>query len=466
MPEPRNSGLGRVVVVGGGFAGLLTAHVLAGHADRVTIVDRDRAPEEPRPRAGVPQGRHPHILLAAGQQTLDSMLPGVLDELTALGAPLLGLPRDLLQISLGRWVRRWRECTPFLTATRPLLEHVVRRRVLAHPRIAVVEAVEAVGLSGDASRVDGVVVRGRSGTVPADRTVIGADLVVDASGSSSKTPKWLTDLGAPPPAEERIETGLAYATRLYRAAPDPTAHDYKGIYLVPHPLLPRGGVVMPTENPGLFLVMLSGLTGDQPPTEPDGFEAFATTLEHPIVSEWLAGAEARGPVAGYRNTANVRRRYDLLDGPDGLLVIGDAACVFNPIYGQGISVAALEAESVRKALTAGRTTTRHLQRDVINAAEQAWAISSGADKNMPGATGDALRPGLMERVAGWYLGRVQAHSATNQTVGNAFSGVVHLTSPPTVLFAWPVVRIALFRRPQPGSATPPLFAEPPPARSS
>jgi flavin-dependent dehydrogenase len=289
---------------------------------------------------------------------------------------------------------------------------------------------------------------------------------VDASGQSSRAPQWLTELGAAPPAEERIDTGLAYATRVYRATPDLRTHDYKGIYLVPHPLLPRGGVVMPTEEPDRYLVMLSGLAGDQPPTGPDGFEAFAGTLEHPIVSEWMAGAQAQGPPVGYRNTANVRRRYDLLDGPDGLLVIGDAACVFNPIYGQGISVAALEAAALRDALAAGHPTTRQLQTRVMAAAEQAWAISAGADKSMPGATGDALRSGLADRLAGWYLGRVQAHSATNETVGNAFSGVVHLTSPPTVLFAWPVVRIALFRRPQPGAAEPPLFAEPPPARNA
>lgn len=454
--------LGRVVVVGAGFAGLLTAYALAEHADRVTIVDRDRAPDEPRPRAGVPQGRHPHVLLAAGQQTLESMLPGVLDELTALGAPLLGLPRDLLQISLGRWVRRWHECTPFLTGTRPLLEHVVRRRVLAHPRIAVVDGTEVVGLSGDSARVDGVVVRERrAGTVLEALAVLAADLVVDASGQSSRAPQWLTELGATPPAEERIDTGLAYATRVYHATPDHETHDYKGIYLVPHPLLPRGGVVMPTEEPGRYLVMLSGLTGEQPPTDPAGFEAFAGTLEHRIVSDWMAAAEADGPAVGYRNTANVRRRYDLLDGPDGLLVVGDAACVFNPIYGQGISVAALEAAAVRDAVKNGRRTTRQLQQNVMAAAEQAWAISAGADKTMPGATGDGLRSGLADRLAGWYLGRVQAHSATNQTVGSAFSGVIHLTSPPTALFAWPVVRIALFRRPQPGAAEPPLFAERP-----
>ena len=455
--------LGRVVVIGNSFAGLLTALALAEHADQVTIVDRDRIPDGPQPRSGIPQGRHIHVLLAAGQRAMEAMLPGLLGELAVLGVPSVGLPRDVLQINKGRWVRRWPQSIPFLTGTRALLEHVVRLRVLKHPRIDTLDVIDVVGLTGTSTRVEGIALRAKGETTRT--STIAADLVVDASGRGSRTPQWLTDLGSAAPAEERIETGLAYATRLYRAATDPRIADYKGIYLVPHPQMPRGGVVMPIEEDGepatrRYLVTLSGLAGDEPPTDPEGFETFAARLEHPVLSEWMAAAEAEGPPMGYRNTANIRRRYERLDGPDGLLVVGDAACAFNPIYGQGMSVAALGAEAITKALADGRRTVRDLQRAVSAAAEQAWAISAGADRTMPGATGNGVAPGgFADKLGSWYLGRVEAHSASNVVVGLAFGNVIHLTAPVTSLFAWPVMRTVLFGRVKPGPSAPPLLAE-------
>ena len=278
---------GRVVVIGNSIAGLLVAHGLADHADQVTIIDRDHIPEEPGHRAGVPHGRHIHVVLAAGRRSLEALLPGILDDLAALGVPTIVMPRDMVQLNRSRWVQRWSEGQPLLTGTRPLVEHAIRRRVLTHPHIEAVDAVEAVGLVGDAARVRGVRVRARGA---GDEQTMAADLVVDASGRSSRTSQWLADLGARPPAEERIETGVAYATRRYRADASPTGGDYRAIYLVPPPGSGRSGVVMPIETAGHYLVTLTGLAGDEPPTDPDGFEAFAAGLEHPLVHQWLSTA--------------------------------------------------------------------------------------------------------------------------------------------------------------------------------
>lgn len=452
-------GLGRVVVVGNSFAGLLTATALAPHADSVTIVDRDRIPSSPELRAGVPQARHIHVVLAGGQRALDSLLPGVVDELAAQGVPMVAHPRDVLQLNRGLWVPRWSNSSTLLTGTRPLVEHVVRRRVLADPRITTLDATEAVGLHGDGRRVRGVMVRARGGQAPGEVRVLAADLVVDASGRSSRTPQWLTALGAAAPAEERIETGLAYATRVYRAAQ--TDGDYRGIYLVPHQGMTRSGVIMPIEEPGLFLVTVTGLAGDEPPTDPEAFTAFADRLEHPVVAEWLARAQPQGPPVGHRATANVRRRYDRLDGPEGLLVVGDAFTAVNPIYGQGITVAAMGATELGRAVAAGERSLRRLQRIVKDAGEQAWTISGGVDKSMPGATGNAARAGVADRIARWYLGRVQDYTVGHPHVAAAFRNVLHLVAPATSLFAWPVARTVLFgRRPTPLPEPPRYLAKP------
>lgn len=447
---------GRVVVIGNSIAGLLVAHVLAEYAEQVTIVDRDHIPDQPRHRAGVPHGRHIHVVLAAGQRSLDALLPGILDELASLGVPTIVMPRDMIQLNRSRWVQRWSDGQPIMTGTRPRVEHGIRRRVLTHPCIEAVDALEAIGLVGDPRRVTGVRVRPRGVT---EEQTLAADLVVDASGRSSRTSHWLSEIGAAAPTEERIETGVAYATRLYRADTIPTGGNYRAIYLVPPPGSGRSGVVMPIEAEGHYLVTLTGLAGDEPPTDPDGFEAFAAGLERSLVHDWLSGAEAAGPVFGYRGTANVRRRYDRLRMPEGLLVVGDAVTSFNPVYGQGITVAALGVHAVARALAQGRTSTARLHRLVVRAGEQAWRICTGVDKALPTATGNAIRSTPLDRVAGWYLNRVQVHATSDPVVGGAFRDVIHLLAPASSLFAPRVLRAVLFRRPAPSPAQPPLYPE-------
>jgi 2-polyprenyl-6-methoxyphenol hydroxylase-like FAD-dependent oxidoreductase len=448
---------GRVVVIGNSIAGLLAARALADHAGRVTIIDRDRIPDEPQHRAGVPHGRHIHVVLTAGQRAMEVLLPGVLDELAALDVPAVGMPRDIIQRNRGQWVRRWPESLTFLTGTRALVEHVVRRRVLAHDKVDALDSLEVIGLDGDRHRVRGVRLRPRG--ADQDEQTMAADLVVDASGRGSRTAQWLTSIGARPPVEERIQTGLAYATRRYRAVVDPAVAEYLGIYLLPRPGAGSGAVVMPIEEKGSYLVTLTGLPGDEPPTDPEAFEAFTARLEHPIVHEWLAAAQPDGPPLGYRSTANIRRRYDRLSGPDGLLVVGDAATSFNPVYGQGISVAALGTQALARALATGQPPIRRLQRLVIDAGDQAWRISTGVDKNLPTATGNALRSGPVDRAASWYLGRVQDHAASDMVVGNAFRDVVHLVAPIASLLRGRVARTVLFGRPRPGPAEPPMRPE-------
>jgi hypothetical protein len=163
---------------------------------------------------------------------------------------------------------------------------------------------------------------------------------------------------------------------------------------------------------------------------------------------------------GFRGTANVRRRYDKLRGkPRGLLVVGDAACAFNPVYGQGMTVAALTAVALRQALARGEKSTRRLQRLVLDAATPAWIISGGSDKKMPGATGNALKPAPADRFADWYLSRVEAHATGSPAVTLPFGDVLHLVAPATSLFRWPVMRTVLFGRLNPTPDEPPLYPE-------
>jgi 2-polyprenyl-6-methoxyphenol hydroxylase-like FAD-dependent oxidoreductase len=457
MDSRRRPGGCHAVVVGGGLAGLLTAHVIAEHAARVTIVERDRVLENPGQRPGVPHGRHPHVLLEGGQRALESLLPGFLDELWAAGSPRLGMPSDMVQWQNDRWYRRLPATTRIYTGSRAQLEHMVRRRVLANPLIGVVEATDVVGLLGDSSRVRGVMVRQRGGGVREEARPLEGDLVVDASGRGTTAARWLTAIGAAPPDEETIDTGLAYASRVYRDTSGNLGTDALGYYVIPNPTQVYGAVVLPLED-GTYLATLSGLRGDEPPTGEEEFVSYAKRLPHPLVHRWLRDADPQSPVFGFRGTANVRRRYDLPGRrPAGFLATGDALCTFNPIYGQGMTVAAMNAVAMRDALADRRRTptTSRVQRAVLAASRQAWDISAGADKTMPGATGNAAAVRAVERPVGWYLRRVQERSPGDPVVGRAFRSVLTLTAPVTTLFAPTVARAVLIGRPAPTPAEPP-----------
>ncbi|WP_338900250.1 monooxygenase [Streptomyces sp. TG1A-60] len=457
------------MVVGGSLAGLLAAQVLAGHVERVTIVERDRLVkgdgEGAAGRPGVPQSRHPHVLLEGGQLALDELLPGFMAELRAAGAPRVGMPADMVQWQADRWFRRVPASTHIHTGSRAQTERLVRRRVLAHPSISLIEGTDTVGLLGDAARVRGVLLCERGDGHRGERRELAADLVVDASGRGTKAPRWLAAIGAEPPHEEIIDTGLAYASRVYRdttgtLGSEPSA-DALGLYVVPNPAQPYGVVVLPLED-GTHLATLSGLRGDEPPTDEDEFEAYAKRLPHPVVYRWMREAEPLSPVSGFRRTANVRRRYDLPGRrPAGFLATGDALCTFNPVYGQGMAVAAMSAVALRDALTDPRRTptTHRVQRALFAASRQAWDISAGSDKKMPGAVGDAVAARPVDRLVGWYLRRVQERTPGDPVVGRAFRSVVSLKEPLGALFAPPVARAVLFGPARETPAEPPMTRE-------
>jgi flavin-dependent dehydrogenase len=460
----RGAGGRHAVVVGGSLAGLLAAHVLAEHADRVTIVERDRFPDGPEARPGVPQGRHAHVLLEGGQLALDALLPGFMAELRASGAPRIGMPSDMVQWQSGRWFRRTDATTYIYTGSRGQIEHLVRARVLANPVITTVTSAEAVGLLGDASRVRGVLLRERGegakdgGQEP--RT-LEADLVVDASGRGSRASQWLSAIGAEPPEEETIDTGLAYASRIYHNKSDNLGSDSLGYYVYPNPAQVYSGGVLPLED-GRYLVILAGLRGDEPPTDEEGFTAYAARFPHPFIHDWLREAEPDTPPFGFRRTSNLRRRYDRPGRrPAGFLATGDALCTFNPIYGQGMAVAAMSAVALRDALADPRRTptTARVQQALFEASRQAWDISAGADKKMPGAVGNAVTVRAVDRPAGWYLSRVQQRYPGDPVVGPAFRSVLTLTSPLTALFAPKVARAVLFGPVAQTPARPPMTRE-------
>ena len=417
------------VVLGASMAGLLAARVLAEHYRHVTVVDRDTLAVGPdRPRRGVPQGGHLHALLGRGLQALEELLPGLTEELIGKGAPLGDQLGDARLYFGGHLMARSHSGLPLLCASRPLLEDAIRARLAATPGVDVMARCELVGLdtSTDRQRVTGIRAR-RDGRA---EEAIAAELVIDATGRGSRIPAWLAALGLPAPAEKRVRIGLGYASRVYRARPGALAGDL-GIVRAPVPPHGRGGALAVLEG-DRWMVTLIGVLGDHPPIDPAGFLDFARSLPGPDIHDAIAGAEPLTDPVPFRFPASVRRRYERLPiFPERLLVLGDAFCSFNPIYGQGMTVAALEALALRDRLRRGDPPqSRVFHRHVARIVDAPWELAVGGDLSFPGVEG---RRTPKTRILGAYVDRLQAAAATDTNLAIAFLRVAALVDPPTAL---------------------------------
>ncbi|MFI6508996.1 FAD-dependent oxidoreductase [Streptosporangium sp. NPDC050855] len=421
----------RAVVLGGGMAGLLAARVLSEAYTDVLVVDRDTLTGVTGPRRGVPQGRHAHALLARGQQILEELFPGLGDEFAAAGVPAGDLAGDLRWYFNGRRLRPARSGLMSVSATRPVLEARVRARVAALPNVAFLERHAVLSLSSTAGgeRITGVRVAAEDETGPG--RVLEADLVVDATGRGSRTPVWLEELGYDRPGEERVKVGLAYTTRHYRLSSDPYGDDLS-INPVASPANPRGAF-FPKLHDGSSQLSLTGILGDHPPTDPDGFLAFVRSLSAPEIYEAVRDAEPLDDPVTFRFPASVRRRYERLRRfPEGLLVMGDGVCSFNPVYGQGMTVAALEAMVLREHLRLGvPPRPQRFFRDISPVIDVPWEISAGGDLAFPGVEGPRS---LKTRLGNVYMSRLHAAAARDGGVTEAFFRVAGLVDPPQRLF--------------------------------
>jgi 2-polyprenyl-6-methoxyphenol hydroxylase-like FAD-dependent oxidoreductase len=432
----------RAVVLGASVAGLLAARVLADAYSQVVLIERDDPPENARPRRGVPQARHAHALLARGQLALEELFPGFTTELVARGVPTTDVLAGTRMHLNGHLLQQAPSGLVAVSASRPLLEDQLRKRVLALPAVTLAPAGDAVGLTctGDGRSVTGVrILRRAPGS--AEET-LSADLVIDATGRASRTPAWLETLGYPRPPEERVRIDVCYATRRYRIAADALGADLASIH-GPCPAHPRGGALARIEH-GQWLLTLAGVLGDRPPTDVAGFLDFARSLPSPDIYRALRDAEPLDEPATFRFPASVRRRYERLRKmPEGLIPLGDAVCSFNPLYGQGMTVAALQALALRAQLGSPPLHARHVMAAIAQVIDTPWAMAAGADLAFPQAQG---RRTQQHRVMGGYVTRLHAAAAHDATLAVAFMRVAGLVDHPATLFR-PSILIRATRSP-------------------
>lgn len=394
------------VVLGGGFAGVLAAMVLAEHVGDVTVVEGAGYPAGPEPRPGLPQAHHSHVLVTGGARALEALLPGIVDALVTHGAQRRGLSDGALILSSDGWFRRHETDAGLISCSRWLMDQVIRERALTAGKVSVRQDTVVLGLVGDASRVSGAVIRNADARIETIR----ADVVVDATGRRSRAAQWLLEIGGPSVDEERVDSGLAYSTRFYRAPAD-LATTIPAIMI--HPLAApgqpgQGATLCPIEG-GRWIVTLTGTCGGEPPIDEHGFVEFARSLRSPIVAELMAAAEPIGGVRPYRNTSNRRRHFERVSLPDGFLVVGDALVAVNPIHSHGMSVAALSALRLRGEFARGGidpSAFAGLQAAIAEEAARSWRMATQQDgRYVDGQPGPRREATPFERRARDDIGR-------------------------------------------------------------
>lgn len=428
----------RAVVVGGSMAGLLTARILADYFKEVMIIERDRLPDEPIARRGVPQAHHPHILWEAGRSTLEDLFPGYGEELLSAGGLMIDLDRDFKAYDQGDFFAEGAKRLPIYSASRPLFEQIVRRYLFDLDGVEMRSGCQFNGylVDRDGRDVKGVAVSEED----AGEIELTADLVVDATGRTSRTPTWLEEHGYTPPPTDEVYIDVAYSTTHIERPAD----DRRAYFVGPDPPRTRGGAAFPIEG-GQWQVNIHGMHGDHPPTDAEGFVEFAGSLPIPHLKQLLdTNTWVAEDIEHYPFPSNLRRRYEKLDQfPDGLVVIGDAIASFNPIYGQGMSVAALEALQLHHTLSSGRRedlALRFFDR-AETVVDTAWKFAIGADHQFSQTEGPKPRG---TDFFNWYTSRVVQTAHTDSVVGEAFARVIMMEQPPTSLLRpgvmWRVLR--------------------------
>jgi 2-polyprenyl-6-methoxyphenol hydroxylase-like FAD-dependent oxidoreductase len=456
------------VVIGGSVAGLLCARVLARHFSRVTVLERDRFPTDgPDDRPSVSQGRHIHLLLGRGRIEVEKIFPGFDNDLKRYQASEIDYTNDSALFSYAGRLPRFRSGLKLRLCRRRVIDWVLRSHLKREARVEFAEATTVTGLSLCAKRrqVLGVVVDRKGG---ARGELISADLVVDASGRTSNLPAWLGAQGLSVPREDVVNAFVGYASRFFRIA-KARAPEWKAVEISAQPPHnPHAGGMFEMED-GTWLVTLVGAANVLPPVEDEGFLEFARHVASPIIYEAIKDAEPVTPIAGYRGLANRWRRYDLLrDLPSGLVVVGDAVCSYNPLYGQGMSVAAMEAaalgEVLAKAQRGSQLDGRRLgqfQNAQKRCVLPAWTLATAEDLRWPSTEGP--RPGKLESLSHGYVNLLIALSPKSPQIVLSFLQMSNLLRGPEVLFRpailWCVLRHLwgrLLRR----DSTPRLRSEP------
>ena len=423
----------RAIVIGSSIAGMLGARVLTDYFERVTILDRDVLPTTPQARRGVPQSVQPHVLLTKGYRLITEFFPGIDSQLEAHGVLNIDWAQEFQYYVEGSWSSSTEEASDLVSVTcsRYLLEWIIRQELLKLPNVEIKSQSKVAGLiyNAEAKKITGVMLY-------SDEQLSG-DLIVDASGRSSKASQWLKAIGATAAPETVVNPQLGYATRRYQL-PATLKPDWKVLLISQTPPKDtRLGYLARIENNEL-IATLGGYGGDYPPLDDRGFLEFAQSLAQPDFYRAIANAIPTSPIYAHRATTNRRRDYDQIELPAGFIALGDAVCALCPVYGQGMSVSALAAKTLQAWLSKSspeKFDNNRFQKQLAKSNSFHWTIATSQDSRFPSTIGGQQKePGIFGKLMTGYMSRLVKVSATEPNLRLMFIEISHLLRSPLYLY--------------------------------
>lgn len=422
----------RAVVIGGSIAGLLTGQALSATFDEVVVVERDDLDTTSREvRRGVPQARHPHTLLRRGEQILNTLFPGITDDLIRHGAVVMPMERVWWWQQMG-YRAAVPDAAPIISCSRPLLEFLVREHVGGNGAVEL-RTGETVGLVGGDGAVSAVRVRDPSG----GSTVLDADLVVDCSGRRSRADHWLSELGHPSPDLQLVRSDVRYTTRLFHRSTSVRTDGAAGYFVISDPQAKRRfGTAMPIEG-DRWIITLAGLHGEGAPTDLAGYLSWARALPTAKIAAIIEDERPIGPAVRYRLPGSEWRLFHrLASHPRGFVCVGDSVCSLNALYGQGMTSAAVQVVALQQALArcdvGDPEFARTFYRRSARAVSPAWAMATGADFIYPETLGHRPWP---TKMINRYVTRCVVASQYDPTVATRLWDVANMVKSPASLLS-------------------------------
>lgn len=440
LREQHNTNNHTAIVIGSSMAGLLSARVLADYFSQVIVVERDTLPKQPQTRTGVPQAHHVHVLLAQGQRILNQLFPGIDAELREAGSPRVEWTREYGFFALWGWYPSVASDLISHTCSRAFLEWLVHNRLSSFDNVKFLEKTQVRGLlsNNQNSQVKGVKLYHPE---EHQEEELIANLVVDASGRNSQVPNWLESMGYQTPEKTVINSFLGYSTRWYEIPQDSEVDKQVIMVTYKPPHEKRGGVLVAIEG-NRWAVTLLGIAKEYPPTDDESFLEYARSLRNSAIYDAIKDAKPISKVYSYRRTENRWYHYEKLAHlPEGLVMIGDAVCAFNPVYGQGMTTAALGAITLQKCLqkqfnhssnkVAG--LTQNFQKQLAQVLKTPWLMATSDDCRWEETEGG--KPDKKTLLMHKYMDQVMLLSVHQPQCYKKFLEVIHMMKPPLALFA-------------------------------
>lgn len=428
----------RTIIIGGSIAGTLAAAAVSPYFDDVLVLDRDRLPDGAMFRKGVPQGAHFHALLAAGRKAMDELLPGFSEYAFSMGAARLDSTLDVMRLDRVGWSPRFASTLEFLMASRPLIEKALRDRAKTLPNVDYRDGIEVTGLVATEGHVTAV--------HTADGSELSADLIIDASGRRSRAPEWLAALGYPGPVESVVNAHWGYSSTFVRV-PENWEPGFRALAITPFgqdALTPaaatRAMAMWEVEGDRRWILTVQASAGDHPPRDELKLRKFVSSIGVPELDKALSEVEFPEPVSLWRDTRSRLRDYPAqTNRPEGFFAVGDAWMSFNPVYGQGMTAAAIEARYLQDEIDAqitqrGGSIDGLAARFYTQAApliQYCWTTSNTLDYRIPGVevtVGDVAQP--VETTSSDFSDRMAAYMALDPSRYTRYRETTQLLRPP------------------------------------